>query len=713
MLVSGTLDLDPEKEEIIFQAGAVDAIRITNGGLFRVGNETVINGITRYSQGDAITMPRDAQAQFAIGSLEVQNGGRFEWRGGAIYAGDAMGCLSGGTAELFAGRFVTTSTGTNTGNASAMVMRNDRLATDVISHGITLDSLNPTTAGGIIFSRNGLETFVARVLAGFVQQRNGTWTDAIILRGSEFAENVFIYDYNFFGSNANYNVNRVQPCEFFNIDVGTGLRQFTATNNLNGHISFFQEFRTVVRDLSGNPIVGATVDIQTVDHGNRIDDPLPLFQNSRSFSNGEFDSYKQDADAAGEAVFDEILTGRMWVRNSNTEQLDLYSNSGVAGMDDFTVNYSSYNEMPSFENVTMHSSSEIVVNKSLLPDSSITEANEALTAALTEITTAAEFYDRAKHHYHVPIVSRVLNTINAGSLNVTLDPNAVEVLSLDGDTLTVKSLSFTGNIETTGTVTLLNSAEVLGSILDVNGQRVTVRSASVGVFSIRGVRADTDAELGYFQGVEVATFQVPAGTDIFFGLWQEGHDILLGTVETSVNSAFTARPIVNTAIDTSIDVDLVLEGVDVSLSLEDYSITFNVATQLNIEQMKTMVHFVLGREVSLRAVMSAGEGNEAITIGASEIRINTPIVFLRRGSGLDNSDRVEMGGFVNTDPARAINPLYVVNPSVSSTGLFVIIPFAQAELDPVQLAGAVADRINADELFTHAAAANRQTKASG
>ena len=658
-----------------------------NNGIFRVGKETIINGIKRYSQGDALTLPRDANPQFTIGSLEVQNGGLFEWKGGNIYAGDAMGCLSGGRAEIFAGRFITTSTNTNTGNASAMVMRNDRLSTDVISHGITLDSLNPTTAGGVIFSRNGLQTFVARVLAGFAQQRNGTWTDALILRGAEFAENAFIYDYNFLGSNANYSNNRVQPAEFFNIDIGTGLRQFSATNNLNGHISFFQEFRTIVTDLSGNPIVGATVDIQTVNHGNRVDDARPLFQNGRSFSNDEFDIYKQEANSTGEVFFDEILTGRMWVRSSNTSQFDLYSNSGIAGVDDFRVNYSSYNELPSFENVIMHSSDEIVVNKTLLPDTSVTEPSEAVTAALTEITTAAEFYDRAKHHFHVPIVSRVLNTIKAGALNVVFDPTAAEVLSSDGTTITIKATSFDGNIETTGTVTLLNDAIVTGSILDASGQRVTVTSSFPGVFNICAMRTDTGEEIGYFEDVDIAEYQVPPGTQIYIAIWQKGYEILLTTINTAVNAAFVATPILNEAIDVSIDVETLLDTVDVSLGVARYAIIFNAGAELNIEQMKVMVHFVLGREISLRAVMATGPGNGAISILSTEIRINTPIVFLERGS-LPNTDRVIMQGFINTDPARTINPLYQLAPS-DTAGLFVITQAVKAELDLSQMANAV------------------------
>ena len=383
-----------------------------------------------------------------------------------------MGCSIGGTAEIFGGTFVTTSTSGNTTNASAMVMRNDGLPDAVICHGVILDSLNPTSSAPVVFSRNGLNTFIFSANAGFAQQRNGTWTDALVLRGAEFANNAFIYDYNFVGNNNNYGTDRVQPAEFFNVDVGTGLRQFSATNNLNGHISFFQELRVNVSGLDGLPIEGAIVRVPTTDHGNRIDDPRPLFQNSRTFSNNEFNLSEATTGASGQVFFPELLTGRMWVRNSNTEQLDLYSQSGVAGVDDFTAQFISFNELPSSENLILHSSSEILVNKVLLPDGSLTELNESIVRGYTSISIASEFYDYAKVYLvdnfkgeQSTIVSRSGETINAGSYNVTFNPSAAEVFSFDEatSTITVKSTSYSGGITTVGEITVADGVSITGS----------------------------------------------------------------------------------------------------------------------------------------------------------------------------------------------------------------------------------------------------------
>ena len=497
--INGTLDIDPEREELVFlSSAATDCWRVGNGGLLRVGKAITMGSIIRYSMGDVATLPRDTGAQFLIGSLDVQNGGRFEWRGGTIYAADAMGCSIGGTAEIFAGRFVTTSTSSNTTNASAMVMRNDGAPNDVICHGVILDSLNPTTSAPVVFSRNGLNTFVFSANAGFAQQRNGTWTDALVLRGAEFANNAFIYDYNFVGNNNNYGSDRVQPAEFFNVDVGTGLRQFSATNNLNGHVAFFQELRVNVTGVDGLPIADAIVRVPTTDHGNRIDDARPLFQNSRSFSNGEFDLSEAATSASGEVFFPELLTGRMWVRNSNTEQLDLYSQSGIAGVDDFTAEFISFNELPSSESLILRSSSEIVVNKVLLPDGSLTEQDENVVRAYQSISVAPEFYDSAKVYLvdnykgeQSTIVSIAGTTIDAGAYNVVFNDAALDVFGFDevSGTITIRSSGFSGGVITDGLVT--GKELVTGSVID-NTQDTTLAESNGTMFSVYATELEAD-----------------------------------------------------------------------------------------------------------------------------------------------------------------------------------------------------------------------------
>ena len=519
--------IDPEFEELIFRPDhANDCLRILIGTILLIGVESVVNGITRYSNGDVLTMPKDATAQSVVNSLTI-NGGRFEWRGGTIYAGDAMGCNIGATAEIFAGRFVTTSVQTNTTAASAQVMRNDGDPNDVISHGVELDSLNPAFSAPVVFSSNGLNTFVFTALTGFAQQRNGTWTNALVLRGARFANNSFIFDYNFVGGNGNYDLDRVQPAEFFNVDVGTGLRQFSSTNNLNGHISFFQDIKSIISDINGNLIEGAVTYIGTTDNGNRIDDPRPLFQNSRTFSNGEFDSYRVISDTQGETN-SQVLTGRMWVRSSRFQQYDLYSLSGIPGVDDFIISYFDYNSLPSFTPSVMHSSDGIIDNKNLLPDVLIDEPDINIARAYTLQDTTSKAYDHLKallfdsyEGEQETTVSKILDDFDARDLDVVVKGQTTGQATLIGNTLTLHAPIFQGSIRTTGVVTLEEGAVITIGISDSNGDstiNITTPAEYNDSIRVYGSLADALAETNEVASGQSIRYQSAdfGGVELFF-----------------------------------------------------------------------------------------------------------------------------------------------------------------------------------------------------
>jgi hypothetical protein len=113
--------------------------------------------------------------------------------------------------------------------------------------------------------------------------------------------------------------------------------------------------------------------------------------------------------------------------------------------------------------------SPLVHDVVLVDDSSITNTY-ASAKALTEITDANKFYDRAKAYLvdnfageTQTIVTRDGNTIIARGYDVVVDDQANDVFAFNGTTITIKASSFVGNIQTTGTITLNNSAEVIGS----------------------------------------------------------------------------------------------------------------------------------------------------------------------------------------------------------------------------------------------------------
>ena len=116
----------------------------------------------------------------------------------------------------------------------------------------------------------------------------------------------------------------------------------------------------------------------------------------------------------------------------------------------------------------------------LLNDLVLTETTKATIDAYTELETPEKLYDFAHSwlfdNYNseaITLVSRSGNTIDAGTLDVTIDPSAASVFAYSGTSITVKASTFTGNITTTGAVTQLNGATVIGTISDSAGVRAT------------------------------------------------------------------------------------------------------------------------------------------------------------------------------------------------------------------------------------------------
>jgi hypothetical protein len=109
----------------------------------------------------------------------------------------------------------------------------------------------------------------------------------------------------------------------------------------------------------------------------------------------------------------------------------------------------------------------------LIADANITEQNKSVVDAYTEITSPAEFYDRASAFlqdnlgtYSANVVSRDGNTIDAGSYDVVVDgnvTNSASAFTISGNTLTIKATTFVGNISTSGSTTLSNNAKVIGT----------------------------------------------------------------------------------------------------------------------------------------------------------------------------------------------------------------------------------------------------------
>lgn len=345
-------------------------------------------------------------------------------------------------------------------------------------------------------------------------------------------------------------------------------------------------------------------------------------------------------------------------------------------------------------------------------DPQITVTNAATVASYTELESAQKAYDyvewwkrqSANHAYPTlfsGICTRNNATLNFGSLNVVIDKNAAQALSVNTGTgtVTIKATEFVGGITTTGVVTLLNGAKVNGPVDDANGVRVTIRKSGGGNFNIaaRYGSGSTYTDLGYQAGVSTVTYTVPKGQPVEVVMWALGYvtySRLISTADGGV--VFDAEMVLNESINTALDVSPYLPNIALSLDTSGanpvFVITFNAAmTIAGIELGKAVIHRLVGQEIALKAGFPPGS-TATIVINADEITNQLPAARLALGAGLSVTDRVYLDFFINTAPALVLNPAYVINPP-RADGNQVVILRAKPALDASVMALAVRQEI--------------------
>lgn len=487
LIVEGDLLIDGDTDEIHTDSNTAYGLRTNNGGILRVGVRKDFGGKVRYSQGLAIVNGYNGGAgQYDPRGVCFDDGSQFFWNGGVIMSANPMGAIFNKTnvlATINKGTFLCTSP-----NKSAIFFRNDGLASNVQVFDVTLDHVNPGSGGAIVFSRNGATQLAFSMKAGFIQERNGSTTGALVLKNISFAANAYAFDYQFNGSAT---LTDSQGSIITNLDVGTGLRM-QAASSATGHVAIMQELSPSFVDLAGSPIEGAKIFIPTVDSGNRVNFALsPQMQDNVDYSLTTFDSYEGLSDALGVVPTISILTGRYWTASGTTAiTQDIYSNSQTPGTDDFTIYRAAYGYSPSSQTITLKGSGPIELETTKINDFAITELDSTVVSAYpisitydgTTLTfvgdagslrsmTAAQAYDLCSlfvcenlDQYQSLFVSRVEKRLLCGDLDVVFD-----------------NVSYGEGVETTGAVSTTNGGDISGaSVDDENGVTVTISHNAVG-----------------------------------------------------------------------------------------------------------------------------------------------------------------------------------------------------------------------------------------
>ena len=714
--IDGELTTDSEIEILVMQTNESDCVTVN--GTWRVGRRTIVGGQVRYSKGLAVSLTRVGESQFSIGAINVN--GRFEWRGGDIETPTPNGVRRDGTAEIFSGRYICTNATQN-----AMVMRNDGAPENVIIHSLILDSRDVSTGVPVIFSRDGISQQSYDIRAGFFQMRNGSTAGVATLRNYSVANNAFDYDYEFNGARSDYSL--LQGGVTINSDVGTGLRVAQATWNSaeRGHVAMYQEIQVSALDLDGNNIDGMKVYIPTIDSGNRVNagnSTIVNWQDNVDFTAGQFDVYEEVTESGITPIIS-ILLGRIWF-DSDTPPTpdasgfarDFYHKGQSDGDDNFDIFCASYNHALNGREEVLKQLGVQRVDFIMLPDNLITEPNKALVDAYTKINDAFMLYDMFKANLidnyageNEILVMRNGSAIDLGHLDLVIDPTIDSAFIFDGSTITIKSDSYSGLIRTTGTVSLVNGAVQSGGIIDANGILVSVRSDAMFNIIARHSAMAAGVYYPYQENVDNAAFTVPAGETLEIAMWQLGKQVLYERIDPASTPSFFAPFIDHPFVNATIDVTTILENIDVALSPTQYSVTFNAPVDINIEQVKTVLHHIFGQAPSLIASLAAGEGPRAIVIGADDITINSPIIKALRGSELTTSQDVVLRAFFNDANALSFDPNYTLTPQ-DANNIRVQTLIEKPALDPSQLSIAVWENSNGVATLGHARAANIQTQ---
>jgi hypothetical protein len=198
---------------------------------------------------------------------------------------------------------------------------------------------------------------------------------------------------------------------------------------------------------------------------------------------------------------------------------DYRNKTGVAGADEFDFYTASYPHLPQQKAEVLTGTGTLTSNWQLLNDASITQTTKATVNAYTTITTAAQFYDRAKSWWYdnfeslptsqqgAVLVTRAGTVLNAGTYNITLNNAAGAVFAFASNTITIKTATFTDTLTTTGTITLSQTGTYSAGIVPATG---TVAITAAGTYDLAGWTFASGATISNTSGGAVTVWLSPS-----------------------------------------------------------------------------------------------------------------------------------------------------------------------------------------------------------
>ena len=526
--VDGALSWDNTTNELVFtdtapRDGAWGTIRVTSGGVLKIGDKKVIG-----SNSQEITT-KGAGLSFGTSSGTIKgwianDSGVLVDAGGSF---SAYGChidLRNGSIEYSSGALgtledcvITDSGGASLGSSSQFRFNNRSELTEVINCEFVNISnsiyTNPSSyVGNKVVNTN---------LLGY-GPKDGSWATEITIKdfNDTFAElpPIRIIDQ--------------MIMDLHNSKDGPNSQVWGWTSNLgttrNAHYTrWLKDFRFKIEDEIGGPVEGAKLFIKDTNNGARkvtanFDDSADNIYEEVSLASGFFPDF-----SVVTAVFNNQLGA--YITQPNSTQKDFRTKANDSTYIDVAI--VTYN----YQLVTLNNTdtsglgiSEIVIAGKL--DTQITETDKTIVDTYTTLETAQKFYDYAKSYLvdnyageAATIVTRVGDTIQAGSYDVVIDTSAPSPFAFDGTTITIKAGVFVGGIATTGNYTELNGAITSGLVQSANGDSALIfqsidnwtlyPTAADRVVQTNAVASGTAADLHRFVYVSGQTYylRVTAG----------------------------------------------------------------------------------------------------------------------------------------------------------------------------------------------------------
>ena len=146
------------------------------------------------------------------------------------------------------------------------------------------------------------------------------------------------------------------------------------------------------------------------------------------------------------------------------------TNFGQTANDEYDVFGNGYGYLIYQKRIQFRANGVLIVDETILPNTSITEFNPTLVAAYTTLNTNAQLYDYAAYYLFLNYARQtafyITNDGDAGSYNVIINQLAATPFLPNVSSLAIKSANFMADLKTSGSVILANGSIISNCIID-------------------------------------------------------------------------------------------------------------------------------------------------------------------------------------------------------------------------------------------------------